>query len=161
PPTGDWTETSTARDPGNPVFARHARGSARSGVGIAQRAVADASNWEPQRVITPMPHSRLISLGDAFHDSLPFPSAGTWLAPDPRGTSCAEPAPLALRGDPDMHRLFGLLLAVAALAAPAAAQTVNDPSMTVSAVMPNGSINGPTQLRFIGPNDFLITEKNT
>jgi glucose/arabinose dehydrogenase len=54
-----------------------------------------------------------------------------------------------------------LLLAAVLLGAPVAAQTVSDPNVTVSAVVPTGSLALPTQIRFIGPNDFLVTEKNT
>jgi glucose/arabinose dehydrogenase len=57
--------------------------------------------------------------------------------------------------------LLLLVWAAALPGAPAAAQTVNDPDVTVTAVLPNGSLALPTQIRFIGPNDFLVTEKDT
>jgi aldose sugar dehydrogenase len=47
------------------------------------------------------------------------------------------------------------------LAAPAGAQTVVDPDVTVSAVVPAGTLQLPTQIRFLGANDFLVTEKET
>jgi glucose/arabinose dehydrogenase len=52
-------------------------------------------------------------------------------------------------------------LSIALLAAPGSAQTVVDPAVDVSEVLPMGSLSLPTQIRFIGPDDFLVTEKNT
>jgi aldose sugar dehydrogenase len=53
------------------------------------------------------------------------------------------------------------LMAVSALSAAAHAQVVDDPNLTVTAVLPVGSLSLPTQMRFIAPKDFLVTEKNT
>jgi glucose/arabinose dehydrogenase len=60
-----------------------------------------------------------------------------------------------------LHRILGLLLAAVGLAVPAAAQTVIDSNVTVTPVVPVGALASPTQIRFIGPNDFLVTEKST
>ena len=56
--------------------------------------------------------------------------------------------------------VFALLIA-ASLTGKASAQTVVDPQLTVSAVLPVGSLDLPTQIRFIGFGDFLVTEKDT
>jgi len=59
-----------------------------------------------------------------------------------------------------IRTVLSLSIAVA-LAAQGRAQTVVDPALAVSAVLPPGSLALPTQIRFIGPEDFLVTEKNT
>ena len=47
-------------------------------------------------------------------------------------------------------------------AAPIAhAQSVVDPSLSVTAVVPVGTLQLPTQIRFIGAGDFLVAEKDT
>ena len=56
--------------------------------------------------------------------------------------------------------VLSLSIAVA-LAAQGRAQTVVDPQIPISAVLPVGSLNLPTQIRFLGLEDFLVTEKNT
>jgi glucose/arabinose dehydrogenase len=48
-----------------------------------------------------------------------------------------------------------------ALAAVASAQTVSDPALTVSPVVPVFTLNQPTQVRFLGIADLLVTEKGT
>jgi glucose/arabinose dehydrogenase len=56
----------------------------------------------------------------------------------------------------------GLAVSVGALAAPAAAQgpaTVLDPNLGVRPVV--GGLTTPSTMAFIGPNDFLVLEKNT
>lgn len=59
-----------------------------------------------------------------------------------------------------IRTVLSLSIAVA-LAAQGRAQTVVDPALEVSAVLPVDSLSLPTQIRFIGPDDFLVTEKNT
>jgi glucose/arabinose dehydrogenase len=53
------------------------------------------------------------------------------------------------------------LIALTAFGAAASAQVVDDPTLTVTAVVPVNSLALPTQMRFIGPKDILVTEKNT
>lgn len=50
-------------------------------------------------------------------------------------------------------------LALALSATTARAQTVRDPNLTVSTVA--GGLDAPSTMAFIGPNDILVTEKNT
>jgi glucose/arabinose dehydrogenase len=52
-------------------------------------------------------------------------------------------------------------LVAVSLTSLASAQTVVDPQLTVSAVVPVGTLALPTQIRFIGANHFLVAEKNT
>ena len=67
------------------------------------------------------------------------------------------------------HRFTGMrgklsicaAFAVLAFAAGARAQSVDDPSLSIQTVLPPGSLNQPTTLAFLGPNDFLILEKST
>lgn len=59
-----------------------------------------------------------------------------------------------------IRTVLSLSIAVS-LAAPGSAQTVVDLALDVSAVLPMGSLLLPTQIRFIGPDDFLVTEKDT
>jgi aldose sugar dehydrogenase len=59
------------------------------------------------------------------------------------------------------RRLLAALAGAQLLAAAASAQTVVDPSLTVSAVVPIGSLELPTQIRFIGLRDILVSEKDT
>jgi aldose sugar dehydrogenase len=59
------------------------------------------------------------------------------------------------------HRIVMSFFAAAALAAPVAAQVVGDPNLTVAHVLPPGTLSEPTEIRFIGPDDFLVTEKST
>jgi glucose/arabinose dehydrogenase len=47
------------------------------------------------------------------------------------------------------------------LAAPAGAQTVVDPDVEVSPVVPTGTLQLPTQIRFLGADDLFVTEKAT
>jgi glucose/arabinose dehydrogenase len=56
----------------------------------------------------------------------------------------------------------GLVAALALLAAaPSPAQTVTDPSLTVTAILPNFSLAQPTSMAFVAPDDFLVLEKAT
>jgi glucose/arabinose dehydrogenase len=59
------------------------------------------------------------------------------------------------------RRIVWLAWIALSLAAQVDAQTVDDPQLSVTAVVPDGSLEVPTQIRFIGPNDFLVTEKDT
>ncbi len=59
-----------------------------------------------------------------------------------------------------IRTVLSLSIAVA-LAAPGGAQTIVDPALEVSAVVPPGSLALPTQIRFLGVEDFLVTEKDT
>jgi glucose/arabinose dehydrogenase len=56
--------------------------------------------------------------------------------------------------------VLSLSIAVA-LAAQGRAQTVVDPQISISPVVPVASLNLPTQIRFLGVEDFLVTEKDT
>jgi glucose/arabinose dehydrogenase len=50
----------------------------------------------------------------------------------------------------------------ALLAAPEAfAQSVSDPNLSVSALLPEFSLAAPTTMAFLGPDDILVLEKNT
>jgi glucose/arabinose dehydrogenase len=53
------------------------------------------------------------------------------------------------------------LLAGLLCASPAFAQTSGDPALTVTPVVPLFSIAQPTSMEFVGPDDFLVLEKNT
>ena len=53
------------------------------------------------------------------------------------------------------------LLAVLLGAAPAPAQTVTDPSLTVTALLPDFTLALPTSMAFVGWNDFLVLQKET
>ena len=44
-------------------------------------------------------------------------------------------------------------------AARLAAQTVSDPSLTVSALVPTSSLSQPTSMAFLAPDDILVLEK--
>ena len=59
--------------------------------------------------------------------------------------------------------LICTVLAARVLAAPdsADAQTVVDADLDVEQVLPPGSLNQPTTLAFLGPDDFLVLEKAT
>jgi glucose/arabinose dehydrogenase len=46
-------------------------------------------------------------------------------------------------------------------AAPSVAQTVVDPDLTVSALLPDFSLAQPTTMAFVAPDDFLVLEKAT
>ena len=55
-----------------------------------------------------------------------------------------------------------LALLVALLgAASSHAQTASDPNLTVTAVLPLFSLAQPTSMEFVGPDDFLVLEKDT
>jgi glucose/arabinose dehydrogenase len=54
-------------------------------------------------------------------------------------------------------RAAGGLVALALLAAPAAAQSLTDPTLSVSTL--TGGLADPTAMAFLGPGDFLVTEK--
>jgi glucose/arabinose dehydrogenase len=68
-----------------------------------------------------------------------------------------------MRGSGRRWVLAGTLgVGVALLAAgPAAAQTLVDPQLTVTALLPNFSLAQPTSLAFVAPDDFLVLEKAT
>ena len=56
----------------------------------------------------------------------------------------------------------GLVLLAALLgAATSRAQTVNNPNLTVTAVLPLFTLAEPTSMEFVGPDDFLVLEKDT
>ena len=64
---------------------------------------------------------------------------------------------LPRRGSIALALLLGLGGATAAQA-----QTMTDPSLTVDTIVPAGAgLNQPTTMTFLGPNDFLVTEKAT
>jgi Cys-rich repeat protein len=53
-------------------------------------------------------------------------------------------------------------LALTLLASAALAQTMNDPNLTVTTIVPSGSgLAQPTTMAFVAPNDFLVLEKAT
>jgi glucose/arabinose dehydrogenase len=54
--------------------------------------------------------------------------------------------------------LIALLAAVFA-ATPSLAQTVTDPNLTVTAILTPGSLDVPTTMAFVGPDDFLVLER--
>jgi len=58
-------------------------------------------------------------------------------------------------------RIVSLAWIALLLGAQVAAQTIDDPQLSVTAVVPTGALELPTQIRFIGPNDILVTEKDT
>jgi glucose/arabinose dehydrogenase len=62
-----------------------------------------------------------------------------------------------------VRRAAGALAAAAALlaAAPSPAQTLSDPDLTVTAILPNFSLAQPTSMAFVAPDDFLVLEKAT
>lgn len=62
-----------------------------------------------------------------------------------------------------LRRFLHLLWALFApgLAIEASAQTVVDPNLTVTRLLPIGSLALPTQIRFLALRDFLVTEKDT
>jgi glucose/arabinose dehydrogenase len=65
---------------------------------------------------------------------------------------------------PMMGRDLVSKLAVAAAllaAAPAAAQTVADPDLSVGAILPDFALAQPTTMAFVAPDDFLVLEKGT
>ena len=56
----------------------------------------------------------------------------------------------------------GSLLALVMLgAATAPAQTVTDPRLTVTALLPDFTLALPTSMAFVGPDDFLVLQKET
>jgi aldose sugar dehydrogenase len=59
------------------------------------------------------------------------------------------------------HRAVTTFFVAAALAVPASAQMLDDPNLSLSLVVPMGALSLPTQIRFLGANDLLVTEKNT
>jgi glucose/arabinose dehydrogenase len=52
-------------------------------------------------------------------------------------------------------------LAALLAAAPALAQTIDDPDLTVTPLLATGTFNQPTSMAFVAPNDFLVLEKST
>jgi glucose/arabinose dehydrogenase len=60
----------------------------------------------------------------------------------------------------DLRRI-ALCLLIVASAAPALAQTLTDPHLAVAPVLATGSLNQPTSMEFVAPNDFLVLEKAT
>lgn len=61
-----------------------------------------------------------------------------------------------------LGRGFALGAATALLAAgPSPAQSVVDPALTVTAILPDFSLAQPTSLAFVAPDDFLVLEKAT
>lgn len=62
-----------------------------------------------------------------------------------------------------MHFVTGLVAAavVGLPAARMAAQTVTDPSLQVTALLPNFSLDTPTTMAFVGSDDILVLEKGT
>src|SRR5262245_10080758 len=78
------------------------------------------------------------------------------------------PCRISLRGEAirdaggALRLLAGSLLAVVTLGAAAArGQTASDPSLTVTPVLPLFTLALPTSMEFVGPDDFLVLEKNT
>jgi glucose/arabinose dehydrogenase len=59
-----------------------------------------------------------------------------------------------------MHALIALFAALF-MATPSLAQTVTDASLTVTAVLPPSSLEAPTTMAFVAPNDFLVLERFT
>jgi glucose/arabinose dehydrogenase len=63
------------------------------------------------------------------------------------------------------HRRAAVLICAAflvvATGAPARAQTLDDPSLSIEPVLPVNTFNQPTTLAFLAPDDFLILEKST
>ena len=58
-------------------------------------------------------------------------------------------------------KLICAALAALVSAAGASAQTVVDAALVVERILPLGSLDQPTTLAFLGPDDFLILEKST
>jgi glucose/arabinose dehydrogenase len=53
------------------------------------------------------------------------------------------------------------LLAALLTAAPSFAQTISDPELSFTQVLTTGSLDQPTSMAFVAPNDFLVLEKAT
>jgi aldose sugar dehydrogenase len=67
-----------------------------------------------------------------------------------------------LDADGALRLAAGSLLAALTLGAAAArGQTASDPSLTVTPVLPLFTLAQPTSMEFVGPDDFLVLEKNT
>jgi glucose/arabinose dehydrogenase len=67
-----------------------------------------------------------------------------------------------MRLDPSTRlcSLLGASLLPLVLAAPpASAQIMTDPNLSVTALLPPGSLNTPTSMAFLGPDDILVLEK--
>lgn len=59
-----------------------------------------------------------------------------------------------------MHVAIALMAALL-VASPSLAQTVTDPTLTVTPVIAPGALSQPTSMAFVGPGDFLVLEKAT